>query len=124
MAVDKVYKVVGREWHSSDTAGDLMETYPLGVVVRPKVGKLFAYGTLDDARLHLGQKRLILECEADVFDKSPQIRLMAYFVADMECVKKFWNLYPNVTSLPFGSVVGNYSGTVLCDWIQPIRRIL
>lgn len=76
----KLAKIRDGEYVSSSTTGSYKLRYRVGERVKPKIGKIFVYKTLDKAKDHLTQGRIILECECDNMQKIESISFIHYYI--------------------------------------------
>ena len=122
-----VYKVIiKRWWHDKFTSAAVttkrwMLNYELGKTTRPKKGYIFAFDTLQHARLWRdsinGNLYTIIESEAIIADAGPVS--IAVFLSNNK-LEEFWD-----GQRPYGSTEYNTppQGTVWCSELTPIRVI-
>ncbi len=94
--------------------------YQIGEVVKPKIGKIFAFDTYSNARRAFYQGSQVKLYKAETSNISePHARLEIYYVD--EAAEEFWadknfDMYMKTYDLPWG--------TVLCDDLKLIELML
>jgi len=122
----KVFKAVNGELHSAVVYDrDIDIKYQIGKVIKPKIGKIFAFKTLEDAirfRTFLADSRdKIFECVGILSKEQPHRIVYTYFCY-REQVETFWRerMWENA-----GSNYTTYKpdGTIFLDKIKLIKEI-
>lgn len=120
-----VYKVVRVEedrLYSICTSGEHRVEYSIDTVIRPKNGKLFVFETVEDANQFVYLFGFIgfqiWKAETDKVYEAPQLIPTSAHIAE---ASDFW--YSPNYYLPFGSML-KPKGTVWCDWIKLLERIV
>lgn len=117
----KFYKVVDENLNSYAVTGFYKVHYSIGKWVKPKVGKLFCFDNIEEAKFLAGDKDKIFECEA----KNPQryCGLILCGRRDKKSIREFWNFYyaeQDTIKLP---LVLASEHTVLADAIKLIKEV-
>lgn len=110
-----VYKLTSPGFTSYCMDGPCRRKYEIGKKTLPKVGKLFAFRTLEDAKAFGGDYPIFV-CKAKL--ATDQERAGNTIFGSEEWLKIVWekqNLVLVKEIYP--------PGTVLCDWIEPIELI-
>jgi len=100
--------------------------YELGKITKPKKGKIFCFKNFEDAKDFAGTKpHRIYECEAKISKRQRKLRIGMEFM-NAENLLDYWIYYEKV--LKYDSVTHPIlrtmtGGTVLCDWVKPIKLI-
>ena len=87
-------------------------SYEIGKLSKPKLGKLFAFSSINEAMEFKRPSQVILECKAK--NARPQYKICRYF--DPKEFERFWNKQ----QLPYNWAP---NGTVCCDSIIPTKII-
>ena len=120
----EVFKVVNRiadtELVSSSVPYLLRHTYEIGKVTTPRIGKLFAFTSINCALNFMGRTQKILECEAEVYDDREILAIIPALSLTIEKAKKFWDDYFKEYGY-LGETCLSPQGTVFCNWIKPIK---
>jgi len=136
MKVYKVCRVEEGNWVSYQVHDipRLVVKYALNKTTKPKVGLLFAFKTINDAKSWCSDDGVILECEGTV--EKRLLRGRANFCAPndiakrmfMPLMKTWWNwfLYGNGVPEKIKPFYRGWScpeGTFLCSEITPIKEL-
>lgn len=107
--VYKVVKVRDGKFESLMITGKWSVTYKVGVRSIPSIGYLFAFDNIEDAKIGSLAGEVLLECNADVVKRGT--------IYCGPLTKDFEAFWKNPTKMYVAP-----RGTVLCEWIEPIRE--
>lgn len=94
--------------------------YPLGKVIRPKIGKIFAFDTLDNV-VEFPYGDQIWECRAKNAEPFKG-RVLANRTIVVACYVGYWKSYHHPVTIDTW-LVNAPDGTVLCDSLTLIKRV-
>ena len=109
---------------NSKEGKDWILKYRLNKVTRPKIGSIFAFGTLKDASsfvYRIARFGMILEGEGD----ASAIQRREHVISTRDKAKEFWmhltSDYP--TMWAYSNTESNPQGTILLDCFKPLREV-
>jgi len=117
----KFYKVVDENLNSYVITGFYKVHYSIGKWVKPKVGKLFCFDNIEEAKFLAGDKDKIFECEA----KNPQryCGLILCGSRDKKSIREFWSFYCEEQDTMKLPLLFASEHTVLADAVKLIKEV-
>jgi len=120
----KVYKVVDKYRDTSAIIpGEFQLRYFIGRTTRPNIGKIFAFDTIENADDFMGCSNAYSVFECDCENPSVAKRIIPTrqgLCYDKIGISLFWSEYEKGIYKGYRPL----KGTILCDSITPIRRIV